>query len=296
MRKPQTTADKTKKDNAETIMAQVRLDEIGDWSEIKLSILREYKKAYSTIIAAQPEIRKHIYIDGFSGPGVHISKRTGGYVRGSPLNALSVEPPFDEFHFIDLDGDKANLLRSVVEDLRNVYVYEGDCNDILLQKVFPRAKYTDYHRALCFLDPYKMDPNWKIVQAAGQMRSIEIFLNFFVMDMNRNVLWRNPEKVDTSQLERMNAFWGDDSWHNVAYTKSKGLFGDIEEKTSIEDIVKAYQERLEKVARFSYVPDPIPMRNSKGAIVYYLFFASPNRTGAKIVKWIFDKYRSKGAI
>ncbi len=275
-------------------MGNVKLDEIGDWSEIKLNILKEYKKAYSTIIAAQPAIRKHIYIDGFSGPGVHISKRTGECVSGSPLNALNIEPPFDEFHFIDLDGDKANLLRSVTRNLKNVYVYEGDCNDVLLQKVFPGAKYIDYHRALCFLDPYKMDPNWKVVQTAGQMESIEIFLNFPVMDMNRNVLWRNPEKVDTSQLARMNAFWGDDSWRNIAYKKTKGLFGDIEEKAGIEPVVKAYQSRLKKVAGFTYVPESIPMRNSKGAIIYYLFFASPNKTGAKIVKDIFDKYRDKG--
>lgn len=36
------------------------------------------------------------------------------------------------------------------------------------------------------------------------------------------------------------------------------------------------------------------MRNSKGAIVYYLFFASPNEKGGKIVREIFDRYRGKG--
>jgi three-Cys-motif partner protein len=128
------------------------------------------------------------------------------------------------------------------------------------------------------------------------MESIEIFLNFPVMDMNMNVLRKNPEKVAKSQLARMNAFWGDDSWRNVAYTKTKGLFDDIKEKTSIEPVVKAYQDRLKKVASFAYVPDPIPMRNSMGAIVYYLFFASPKKTGAKIVKDIFDKYKNRGAL
>jgi hypothetical protein len=37
------------------------------------------------------------------------------------------------------------------------------------------------------------------------------------------------------------------------------------------------------------------MRNSKGAVVYYLYFASPNKTGARIVNEIFDQYRNKGA-
>ncbi len=159
-------------------MGNVKLDEIGYWSEVKLDIIKEYAKAYSIIMNAQRNIQKYLYIDGFAGAGEHISKRTKEYLPGSPLNA----------------------------------------------------------------------------------------------------------------------FWGDDSWRNVAYTKTKGLFYDFKEKTSIEPVVKAYQDRLKKVASFAYVPDPIPMRNSMGAIVYYLFFASPKKTGAKIVKDIFDKYKNRGVI
>ena len=38
------------------------------------------------------------------------------------------------------------------------------------------------------------------------------------------------------------------------------------------------------------------MRNTKNAIVYYLFFASPNATGAKIVGEIFERYRNYGVL
>jgi len=31
--------------------------------------------------------------------------------------------------------------------------------------------------------------------------------------------------------------------------------------------------------------------NSLGATIYYLFFASPNQTGKKIVEHIFEKHR-----
>jgi hypothetical protein len=57
-----------------------------------------------------------------------------------------------------------------------------------------------------------------------------------------------------------------------------------------------YRERLRKVAGFKYVPEPIPMRNDNGAVVYYLFFASPNKAGAHIVKDIFDRYHNKGVV
>jgi len=36
------------------------------------------------------------------------------------------------------------------------------------------------------------------------------------------------------------------------------------------------------------------MRNSKGAIVYYLFFASQSQVAENIIKYIFNRYRSWG--
>jgi len=59
-------------------------------------------------------------------------------------------------------------------------------------------------------------------------------------------------------------------------------------------IAEAYRKRLKEAAGFKYVPEPIPMRNSKNAVVYYLFFASPNATGARIVAEIFERYRNYG--
>jgi three-Cys-motif partner protein len=79
-------------------MAEVELDEIGPWSEVKLEILKKYAKAYSTVLSAQKSIQSHIYIDGFAGAGTHISKTTREFIPGSPLNALLVEPSFREFH------------------------------------------------------------------------------------------------------------------------------------------------------------------------------------------------------
>ena len=69
----------------------------------------------------------------------------------------------------------------------------------------------------------------------------------------------------------------------------------MEEKTANEAIAAAYRERLKNVAGFDYVPEPMPMRNTKGAVVYYLFFASHNPVAKKIVEYIFDKYRNTGA-
>jgi three-Cys-motif partner protein len=178
------------------------------------------------------------------------------------------------------------------------FIYQGDCNQILLHQVFPEVLYKNFRRGLCLLDPYGLHLNWQVIQKAGEMKTIEIFLNFPIMDMNQNILWHQHEKVTSQQLERMNSFWGDDTWKKSVYEDEPNLFGFEWLKKgsdSNERIARAFQERLKAVAGFSYVPDPIPMRNSKGATVYYLFFASPNKTGNKIVKQIFEKYKDAGA-
>lgn len=271
-----------------------KYDEIGYWSEVKLDIIRKYASAYSTIMKKQKSIQTYLYIDAFAGAGFHIKKQTHEFITGSPLNALVISPAFPEFHFIDLDGDKVDKLRQVIGDRRDVLFHKGDCNKILLLDVFPKCRYADYRRALCLLDPYGLTVNWEVLQKAGEMKSIEIFYNFMIMDANMNVLWRSPGKVQTSQVARMDAVWGDHSWHQAAYKKTAGLFGEMEEKTTNKAVIDAFRDRLKKVAGFEYVPEPMPMRNSKGSVIYYLFFASPNRTGAKIVKNIFDNYRNKG--
>jgi three-Cys-motif partner protein len=73
----------------------MKYEEIGYWSEIKLDIVKKYAAAYSRILAAQKNLSlQYIYIDAFAGAGMHLSKSTGEYVQGSPLNALLIRPPF----------------------------------------------------------------------------------------------------------------------------------------------------------------------------------------------------------
>jgi three-Cys-motif partner protein len=279
------------------IMLEPKYDEIGYWSEIKLDIIKDYAAAYSRILSSQKKPRLyHIYIDAFAGAGKHISKKTGTFVLGSPMNALLIKPPFQEYHFIDLDKQKIASLEEIAGSRQDVHIYHGDCNHILLEKVLPKTEYKDYRRALCILDPYGLHLDWKVIYKVGQMKSIDIFLNFPVADINRNVLWRKPEGVAAAQIDRMNRFWGDESWRQIAYMPSPQikLFGETEElKTSNAVIAEAFQKRLETLAGFRNVPKPIAMRNSQNAVVYYLFFASHKLVAENIIKFIFDKYKDR---
>lgn len=268
---------------------KIQFDSIGYWSELKLEIVKNYAQAFTTILKAQQGF-KRIYIDAFSGAGVHRSKTTGEFISGSPLNALNVEPRFMEYHFIDLDKNKLSFLQSLAPSSDNVHFYNEDCNATLCEKIFPRVRYADYKRALCLLDPYGLHLNWEVIEMAGQMGTIDIILNFPTADMKRNVFWRNPEKVADGDIARMNAFWGDGSWRDAGYTQQPGLFDIITEKNDEDAVVDAFVERLKEKGGFKYAAKSIPLRNTKNSIVFYLIIASQKEVAINIGKYLFKKY------
>jgi three-Cys-motif partner protein len=184
---------------------------------VKLDIVKRYATEYSKILSNQrnPPFY-HIYIDAFAGAGYHLSESTGEMVLGSPLNALLIEPPFREYHLIDLNGDRIEGLRAVIGNRKDVFLRHGNCNDVLLQEVFPRVQRDDfrgggYKRGLCLLDPYGLTLDWKVIHAAGRMQSLDIFINFPIYAINLNVLRHDPAKALPGQVERMIAYWGDES-------------------------------------------------------------------------------------
>jgi three-Cys-motif partner protein len=190
----------------------MKLDEIGVWSEIKLDIIREYASAFTRIMRKQDWCTGYAYIDGFAGAGIHISRRTGQFIPGSPLNALELDNPFTEYHFIDIHKVKAEALEILSREKPNIRIYPEDCNVALSKEIFPSLQYETKKRALCILDPYGLHLHWETIMDAARLRTTELFLNFPVMDMNRNVLHKDLLSADPEQIERMNRFCGSEEW------------------------------------------------------------------------------------
>ena len=166
---------------------------------------------------------------------------------------------------------------------------------VIYEGLDPKFKPVPRKLASRLLDPYGLHLDWEVMHEAGQMRTLEVFLNFPVMDINRNALWRQPDKVSPQQQQRMTRFWGDDSWRQLFYRPARqtSLFGEEQEKVENAEVAEAFRQRLIDRAGFKFVPEPLPMRISTGAVVYYLFFAGPNETGKKIVTSIFNAYRHR---
>lgn len=276
--------------------ASFRFDEVGEWSVLKLDIIEQYGSAYTKAFNVRGRQLKKFYVDGFSGAGVHVVKRTRQQIEGSPARALKIMPPFDGFYFIDLNKDKTEYLQKQCEGRSGVQIINDDAN-AYLRTLLPTIQYEKYNRALCVLDPYGLHLDWDIIELAGKSRAVDMFLNFPVMDMNRNAIWRNPDKVPRDGIDRMTRFWGNESWKQAAYAKSRQssmFFEPDDEKQSNAAIVAAFRERLNKVAGFEFVPEPMPMTNSRNAVVYYLFFASGKPVARDIITHIFTTSRRRG--
>jgi three-Cys-motif partner protein len=271
----------------------VRPDVIGRWSQLKLQLLEKYATAYSTIMASQ-HWSYHYYIDAFAGLGYHLSKESSERVEGSPIRALKIKPPFKEYYFIDIEGEKIDYLRQVTRGRKNVNLRVGDCNSILINEIFPRVARKKGGRALCFLDPYGMHVHWDVLEAAGKTGRVDLFFNFSLFDTNFNVVRDHPSELEAREIARFNRCFGSHDWYTLLYDKSPSLFDNDHEHRvakAADVLVPAFRERLKTVAGFAHVADPMPFKNSEGGILYFLFFASPAKVAPNIWSDIFGRDR-----
>lgn len=261
------------------------LREIGKWSQEKLIALEKYAKAYAQIMKGRPFCRH--YIDPFCGAGMHIARNTKKFVEGSPIRILEVTPPFHSYHFIDKDGRKTSMIEKLCFERfsnRKICLKTGDCNDIL-EQLLSKFSYEDYDRLFCFVDPYGMHMNWKIIQKMGESKIADLFINFPIMDINRNALWHDPKKIPVALKARMNQFWGNESWLEILYSRENLL--KIDKKKDNPAVAKAFCEHLQQDAGFKYVSHPKSMKNDGGATLYYLIVASQKEVAGKIANDIF---------
>jgi three-Cys-motif partner protein len=267
------------------------VDVVGPWTDVKHEILKRYCEKYARILQNNKFLSPE-YIEGFAGSGLVARLSTGLLDDGSALIALNLDPPFDHYHFVELDSAKAAHLRDLVQSSERssrVTIYEGDCNQILLEKVFPRFERNNKRRAFCLLDPYGLHLDWSVIERAGQYGTIELMINFPAMDIEMNTLPRDPERMDPVQADRFTRFWGDESWKSIAYDPNLNLFGDLE-KAGMSTLVRAFCERLQSKAGFKYVATPGKFRNGRGGVLYYMVFATNNETGHRIGDYVLRNF------
>jgi three-Cys-motif partner protein len=213
------------------------------------------------------------------------------------MNALNVPNKFPEYHFIDIEQSKIDRLRELTAERpekKSIHFYVGDANQVLRKKIIPKFPYSSFKRALCILDPYGVDIEWATIASLAPIKTMDIFLNFPLMDINRNAALKKLETADPQQGARLTKIWGDESWKELAYVEQGQLFNApvlIKKIRGNEILKQGFRERLKQKAGFSCVPEPILMSNTVGGSLYFLFFASQKQVAQNIAQHIFENYR-----
>lgn len=267
-------------------MKNDKVDKIGKWSEDKLEILQKYLEAYTQIMKSQMWCKGYYYIDAFAGSGKPMVEDEERFVDGSPRRALTIKHPFTKYIFIekvDWRINKLNTLKNEFNQL-DIEIEQGDCNDLIKQKVIPKMPFSSFKRAFIFLDPFGMNLEWSTLEQISKPKTLETLINFPIMAINRNVLFNSPSKITTQEREHMNKIWGNPNWETDLYPETPGLFGPQKEKVflSPEGLADLYiKKRLKSI--FPSVSNPLIVTNSKNAPLYALIFAGHSKTACKIV-------------
>ena len=289
------------------------LPDVGPWAQEKLTCLRKYLHAYTTILSRQEWLKGYFYIDAFAGPGTHKirQKQTDDptqklllevsghgrqgvdeaeYISGSPRVALELEKPFTDYVFIETDSKRFSQLEVLEEKYKDskqrIYLRKEDCNDYL-RKLLKRINWHQW-RGVIFLDPFGMQVPWKTIAAIGKTKAIEIFINF-PLGMAIQRLLKKSGQFTAKERRKLDQYFGTDEWYDQLYECEQGLFGEnITKKQNSGDVlVRWYLKRLKDV--FPHVSAAREIQNPKGRPLYYLIFAGPNATGAKIANYVLKQ-------
>ncbi len=273
---------------------------VGPWAKQKLDALEHYLAAYHNVMKNQRF--KLIYIDAFAGTGrsrlrvpeqdetnlgLFLDSEQEEFIEGSPLRALRTGRGFDQYYFFDADERRATLLHDLKDEYpdKDVHVAVVDANRGV-QKLARRFRVSPNARGVAFLDPYGPHLEWNTVEALAKTHKVDVIINFpLAMAINRLVT-RNAE-IPQNWMDLLDKCFGTREWHDMAYKRENGWFGnDLPKKSNkaAERLLGLYHRRLKEA--FGHTVNPSLLRNTQGAPLYYLMWASSHPRGAAIADHI----------
>ena len=133
-----------------------------------------------------------------------------------------------------------------------------------------------------------MQVPWDTIEKISETKAIEIFINFPVGMAIQRLLKRSG-RFTPEEGNKLDQYFGTGEWYNLLYKRREDIFGDntVKIEKSGEVLVKWYRKRLKEV--FGYVSTAREISSSSGRPLYYLIFAGPNRTGAKIANYVLEQ-------
>lgn len=275
----------------------------GEWTKAKLDSLAKYLRAYTKIFTRNPRAKffTTTYVDAFAGGG-YIREETSeaslqdlfpdlteedtqGFIKGSAVRALEVEPGFDEYLFIEQSQERCEELEKLkaAHPRKVIEIKNANANDYLGEW----CKKTDWRkkRAVVFLDPYGMQVEWALLEKIARTHAIDLWLLFPLgIGVMRLLTKRKPPPPEWARC--ITTIFGTEGWKEEFYSTTPTLFGSEteEREADYKAVGDFFLNRLKTI--FTKVAEkPLVLRNSKNTPLYLFCFAAGNPKGApKAVK------------
>jgi three-Cys-motif partner protein len=261
----------------------------GQHTELKLSIIEKYLKAFSS--ALRGKFSELWFIDAFAGTGArtvrHGEKPADFWEpadpekieqrRGSAQIAIDVKPHFDRMVFIESKPSYCAALNDLAAKYlnREIVVIKGDANTAL-KSAITRDDWKSI-RAVLFLDPYGMEVDWTTLEAIAKTEAIDVWFLFPISGLYRQATKR-ISSVDAHKEAVLTRILGSDDWKQQLYTDSgQGeMFGeDPRIRTeNVAGLEKYIRERLQTI--FAAVLPPVQLPKSGGPQRFSLFLCISN--------------------
>jgi three-Cys-motif partner protein len=220
-----------------------------------------------------------------------------GYMKGSALRALELNPGFQEYLFIEKDPDRCGELKKLTNDYpeKKISVENVEANEYLRKW----CASTDWKttRALIFLDPYGMQVDWTLLEEIAKTKAIDLWL-LFPLGAAVMRLLQKKQSPPQAWADRVTAVLGTYAWQDEFYKPQTQdtLFGreqSEEREADYQAVADFFIRRLEGI--FAGVArNPRALRNSRNCPLYLFCFAAGNLRGAptavKIAQYLLGRY------
>lgn len=267
----------------------------GSWTDEKLEIVRKYLAAYTQVLKNK-RFRRY-YIDAFAGTGDRSAKETeeqtrldlpelNAMAKGSARVALEIEPPFDGYILIEKSRKRSEALLRLKEEFpaRNIQVLNEEANEAI-QRICQSNDW-QCNRAALFLDPYGMQVSWETLVAVAATKAIDVWV-LYPSGMGMNRLLTKDGDIPPEWQETLDRFLGCRNWRDAFYRfeETTDLFGnttsDRVKDGGTEKFEGFFLDRLRTIFP-GVAPESVPLKNSRGQVMYLLCFACGNERGTEI--------------
>ena len=280
----------------------------GDWTEEKLSRIKKYLSAYTTIFTASEKASYFTtyYVDAFAGTGYRdvkteenvassifqneaniasVKEDAESLKKGSAYVALEAVPSFDNYVLIEHRAEFASALQGLKDEFPGkadqVTILRGEANKMLVEWVDS----VDWRksRAVVFLDPYGMAVDWNTIERIAATKAIDLWILFPLAQAVNRLLTKGSLPND-GWSRKLTKFFGTDDWQSAFYkpTAQGSLFNEepaFQKEADFDAIGQFFVDRLD-TAFAKVAKNPLPLFSSRNVPLFLLCFASANPKGA----------------